>query len=636
MTRAVSILAGILAMLIGLVALAIILVWTTPIGMPLFDRVSRPIITSAVESSLGSEVTYGELAGDFPNTLVLSDVVLRQNGEIWLRVDQLSLVWRPLAFMGGEVSVESIALDTGALYALPKLPEQAEDQTEDGGGSLPDIAIESLVIDDFTVAEAVVGTEATLNAAGSLRYRDPQARIDLRLWTEERSDEITAEGVIGQDSVDVTLDVRGREDGLLARLAGAEGNVGFYGHAEGPYEDLRAAIAGDVGRYGAVRGELSGNARQVRSVTANISYEPGSFLPKNVQAALGDAVDLDADVTYADDELSAVVRNFSGAFGRIQGDVSGSLGEDPAGEVALSGELREEALAPYGAEALAGEFRLVGSGGEAGDGYAFEGRLRAGDLNLSVSDATNTPAVPFEGDVALDVAGLEIGPANLAPLIGRQILARASVRYTENGALTVRSLSASAGTTSGPYVTVGGGGSYGSADAAVAADVTVRANPAAIALFAPDVTAAGDVSLNADISGTTENLAVQAQADLPSGTFDGEAFPAGSVTADLRGLPKAPSGRVSLTSEEGTYEGQAEFETAGQVLSIKTFDIEAGPLDAEGEGQIHLDTLAGNLTLNADLGRESTILTGQTVGGTLSLQASFEENGGPVDLNIEA
>jgi translocation and assembly module TamB len=636
LTRALSTLAAFVAILVGLLVLAVVLIWTTPIGMPIFDRISRPIIENAVENALQSDIRYAELEGDFPGTLVLRDFEMRAEDETWLRFEQLTVEWRPMALLGGEIKIDTVTLEDGALLAMPPEGDDQPQDTESSGlPSIPDIRVDSLVIDGFTVSEQVAGVETTFSAAGSVRYREPRARIDLRAWTAERRDEIAIAGTVGTDEVDMTVDVRGDPNGLLASLVDADGPVGFYGHAEGPYDSLRATVTGEAGRYGALRGTLSGSARDARDMTADVVYRPGSFMPGNAREALGDEVVLDADISYAEDTVSADIRRFAGAFGDIEGTLSAGLGEETNASANLTGSLEASALAPYGAEALAGPVSLSAVVAERNEGYDLEGRLDAGQLRLRVREARSTHEVPFAGEVTAQVSGLDLGPGNLQPLLSRGAAATAAIRYNAEGEVIVRNLSASVGNTSGPYVTVGGRASYGTGAGEIDAAVTVRANPAAVALYAEDVEASGALTIDATVRGTPERLSIRADADIPAGQFGGEPFPAGVATADLSGLPAAPTGSVTLRSEGGVYSGEARIATNGDILEVPAFSLSAGPIEAEGEAAVNLKNLAGDLRLNADLGRNSQILTGQTVGGSIDLSASAEADGGPVSVELD-
>jgi translocation and assembly module TamB len=635
MRRALSITGWVvLGFLLTLIVTLVLLTQTT-LGTKLVDRFGKPVIQDIVEQQLGSTIDWDVLTGKLGSTLVIRDLELSQDGEVWAEAEHLTLEWKALDLLSGEIDITQIVLADGAFYRVPDIPEKEEQPQEESGlPNLPDIRLDNLTISDFVLSEEVVGDRYTLSLQGSGVYLDPRLTVNLQARTAERTDEVLVDLRFNDGVVDVDLSVLSDEGGVLSGLISAEGSTEMRARAQGPLENLEARLAARAGHYGEVTGTIGGSIDETDRVTVDLSYLPGPFLPEDAQAALGEEVILRANLQRDGDGGKALIDELTGAFGSIAGAVEASWGETLSAEAELAGRIEGAALEPYGAESFSGAFGLTAEGRETENGYAFSGELSAGTLKAAVADGQSTDEVPFSGEVDLALKGYELGDERIDLLLAEGVTLSADARYSTDGRVRASDLDATLGTTTGRRLRLTGEVAAGLEDEDLNASVRMVAGPQLVGLFAEGLELGGAVTLVADAEGSFDSFSAEGQADLPSGSIDGQAFPAGRLVADLSGLPAKPSGSVRLVSQDGSYDGQAAFVWENDTIRVPRLDLEAGGLSVEGSGRYDTAARAGQAQLRLDAEDGTTLITGQTLGGSLSIDAEVEPDLGPVNLSL--
>ncbi|NNU14948.1 hypothetical protein HK107_01250 [Parvularcula sp. ZS-1/3] len=644
MHRFLAIFFGTLSVLLGLVVLTVTVLWTTPLGIRLADGIARPIVKNVVEQQLGSDVEFAQLEGSFPGRIIIRDLQLTDEDGVWAKADRFVLEWNPLDLFGREIHVREIVLADAAFYRMPPMPEREPKEEEDGDDepsdppSLPDIRVDSFVVHDFVVGEALLGQPYTLSLISSGRYTDPKARLSLFAETNEGTDTIRVTAAFDGETVDLDASVESDQSGLISELIKAEAPTGVAIRASGPLEDLTADIAARAGVYGDLFGSVSGSVDEQDRLAATLTYEPGSFLPQEVLNALGPQVRLDGEFQYTGERASASIGSLSGAFGDIEGDLAVNLGDDLAGSAALTGTISPVALTSFGvedADAVTGAFRLNAEAATSDEQTEFNLDLASGSLSLTVEDGRTGPELPFEGSINLSASGLSLGIPQVDPLIESGIRAGANIRLTGQQVLNVGDLTAILGTQQGKRVTAEGRASYGLESGQVSADLNLRAGAKALAILAGTGSYQGPLSAIVRARGTTEALQLAVGADLPAGEIDTNSFAAGRLDVDLRGLPASPGGTVRLSSTDQSYRGEAAFSTAGKQLTVSTLTLFAEGLSVEGSAQANIETLAATADLTVDAGRSTTLISGQTIGGALDANVQIGPDLDPVFITAE-
>lgn len=650
MKRALTITGSLVVTLIGMLIAAIAVLLLTPLGMNLLDRFSRPVIEDVVRTQLGSEVSYAPLAGNLPGELVIRDLELSANGEVWAKADRFVLRWDPLDLLGNEVHIRDLVLADGALYAMPPEVEREEsDEAEDedsGDLSLPDIRVGDLVIHDFLVGEQIFGEEQIVTVHGGGLYRDERLRFRLGGRTEDGSDVVDIDAILDEEHIEADVVLVSRETGLVSRLIGAEGRTELRAKAAGPLTEIEAEIAGALGVYGNLTGALYGSVDDTSAIAATLTYEPGSFLPAEASALLGDSVTLDASGRYEGDTANLDIDDLTGAFGSIDGRIRAALGERRSAAAELQGTISDEAVTTLTSmqgegqsaavnsaiAAIAGPFSLDAEAEELGDGYVFSGTLSSGDVRLRIDNGRSTEEVPLSASVDLNATGLTLGDERLDPILSERLTASGAIQYTEAGAVSAEGLRVVAGSREGRRLMLTGSARFDTEAQRLASNVDLTAGPQTLALLLGRGTYASALTANVRATGVVDDLRVRLDAQLPGGQLDDISFSSGSLLADISGLPSSPSGNLTLRSQNDTYGGRAVISAAEDLLRVETLSFEAGTIAITGQGQANLAKGSGSAQLDVDAGRQSTLITGQSVGGTLSLDAEIQPENGPVNI----
>src|SRR3546814_8085368 len=80
------------------------------------------------------QLSIGEIAGAWPQSLVARNVVVSDNEGPWLTISAVEIGWRPWRLLDRTIDVERIELSEIALARLPAGPPEAE--SDEGGGEL--------------------------------------------------------------------------------------------------------------------------------------------------------------------------------------------------------------------------------------------------------------------------------------------------------------------------------------------------------------------------------------------------------------------------------------------------------------------------------------------------------------------
>ncbi|MBB4657600.1 translocation/assembly module TamB domain-containing protein [Parvularcula dongshanensis] len=635
--RALRWLGVLLVVLIALLLLAVFVLPKTDLGRGFLDRTARPIVEEQVRAQLGSDIDFAPLQGALPGELILEDVVLSENGEPWFTADRIRLDWSPLALIRRDIVVNELAIRAAELHRPPPpRPEQPQKlQEESGPLDLPSITVKRFVIDPLTIDEPVAGDRYVIEALASLDAagQDIAATIDLK--TASGSDTIALDVDYDPETLAADVTVTSREDGLIATLSRAEGPVTIRFDGEGPLASWGGQLDADVGGYGSAEARLTGDLRSLAAAKFEGTVRPGPVLPPIVSQITGDALTLNLSTLKEGEALSLRIDDARGRFGRLAGDVQLSSPAAETVEADLSGRLSETLMAEFGAVDLAGPVSLEAQADQTETGWTFDGNLQAGRLSAQVQDGSTGTEAPFQGTVTLRAPTFALGNDRLDPILAGGLRVRAAIDYRADGSLAVADIDARAGAEA-TRIAVTGNANYDTNTQGF--DAQVNANVAQDALGTLLGTGQYDGPLVADVaaSGTPQDAQVRLNAQLPAGAIEGAAFGTGSLRADFAGLPSAPDGRLTLTSTDGAYSGDVRLRQEGQTFVVDTLAFEGGGLRLTGEGRGNPETRAVSARFNLDAGTSTTLLTGQTVGGTADATVEIAPEGGPVAIDVAA
>ncbi|WP_031554955.1 translocation/assembly module TamB domain-containing protein [Parvularcula oceani] len=626
------------AVVLGLIVLLLLLVFVLPRtepGRQLLDTVARPQVEKAVRNSLGSDIDYARLGGTLPGELIIDDLVLSEDGEVWFSADRIRLEWSPLALLKRNIVVEELAVTRAELHAAPPpRPEQPEQEPQPL--NLPSLRVERLAVTPLIIDEQVLGQRYEINAEASAETLGQDIAAEAQIATTTRSDTVALSVDYDPERLIAELAVNGREDGLIATLIGAGGPVSVTLDGEGPLSQWRGELLADAARYGAADASLTGDLRSLQAASLEGSLRPGPGLPPIVQQVAGEALLLDVATRQEDGGLLIALQDVSGRFGEIEGTIRlASLSAERIA-VDLDGRLAEEVAGEFGADRIAGPLSLDAQAEQLSPGWAFAGTLAAPDLRLTIEEGRTTPGTLFSGLVAAQAAGLRVENPRLDPLLEQGLRANARIAYGDDGTVAVSGLDARLGRQDGGELRAQGAARYATESSRFTADLDVTAGANALQTLLGQGAFNGPLAASIDASGTPSDARARIEARIPSGELDGQAFGAGRLTADLSGLPTAPAGTARLVSEDGAYTGTLALRKTQDAILVDSLTFEGGDLSLEGDGRFAPETGAASARLALDAGEETTLITGQTIGGSAVLRLDLAAQQEALELALEA
>ncbi|MFN3433313.1 MAG: translocation/assembly module TamB domain-containing protein [Sphingomonas sp.] len=261
MTRWLRRIAGTLAALAGIVALALAIVDTDVGHRWVAQRIG------AIRTANGLSFAIGRIDGSLYGRAMLKDVRVRDLDGLLLQAPAVTLDWSPWLWLDNRLAIRRLAIPQATLFHAPHTRPSAR-----RGPILPDfdIAIGDLAIDRLVLARPVLGTERTARVRGHADIRHGHARVRLAaLVTGSDRLALRLDAEPNRDRFDLDVRAAGAAGGALARSLGSRralaldvGGAGSWtrwrGRAigrSGAVHALDLTLAADAGRY-ALAGEL--------------------------------------------------------------------------------------------------------------------------------------------------------------------------------------------------------------------------------------------------------------------------------------------------------------------------------------------------------------------------------------------
>ncbi len=402
--RAGAVMLGLAGLVLLLVALAIALLNIRPVRQALLD------VGLAQANNAGLALSVEDISGNWPSTLILENVSLRDDKGTWLTLPHASIEWRPLALWSGEVHIVALTVTGLDVDRAPESGAPAEEPASDTPFTLPRlpslpvaIRIDALTLDGARLGKALAGSDTRLNASGDLHWKGTDIDLNLRA---DRTDNVPGHIVAhiahdaGSGRGDLTLDVT---DGSSAKPG------------------LVAALTEDP-RFAGVTAKASGTMRE-GAMTGEMSVTAGRAIDARLAAhgLTGDETDitlsLDAQGRMIADAMEPVGARTVKAETRIGWDGARRLSlreiDVTAGALALTGDIETAGAAKGGVADIKGSGTIRGLDKLAGaDGNSFldamDWRLAAkADMDRMQADigefalASQDNELRFAGQVAL-------------------------------------------------------------------------------------------------------------------------------------------------------------------------------------------------------------------------------------------
>lgn len=323
----------ILALLVAAVILALT-VLNTPIGHRFVaDRIAQ------LRPENGLRIKIGRIEGSLYSRMTLRGLTLSDPKGTFLTVPVAELDWRPFNWFVSGLDIRQLIGRRGILHRVPEL--KPGDPNEPW---LPkfDIRVDRFRLDNFTVAEGVLGEKRRVDLFAKALKRDERAylRLDGNLGGTDHVHALL-DSFPERDRFDLDVDYRAPAGGLLAELLGARKDMRVRVLGDGRRSNWNGAfvVLYDKDRLAAFR--LTN--RDGRYGLLGQVY-PSQFVGGTAKGLLGDKVSLGASGTLADSVVDGTIR-LQGHAVDVNAKGAVDLGENAVKGLAIAGRLtRPDAL----------------------------------------------------------------------------------------------------------------------------------------------------------------------------------------------------------------------------------------------------------------------------------------------------
>ncbi|GAB4516634.1 MAG: translocation/assembly module TamB domain-containing protein [Amphiplicatus sp.] len=581
----------------------------------------RTLILTLIErelgAALGGEAEIGALDGAPPGLIVLRDLRAHAGGEPLLTVERIELDWRPLALLGRRVHAERLHVEGLRLLRAPPARERGEEELRapPWPPRFPRIAVDAFALVDARVDETLAGRPLRLDGAGALEMGGAAIKAQLSLSSEHDTDlvDLALDFDPAANRLFLDLVAASQADGAVATLAALDGPLFLEAKADAPADSFVMTVDGSLGGYGDVEARLGGDLAEMRSVRAEAAL---AFGPKLAALAreTGPRLELAATLRGEGERMMLAIERIGGAAGAVSGEVRwtnrrGRLAGLEAGlDASLADDYRPALQRWVGSHV---DFAMTAE--PRGDGYAVAADIDGATWSVDIREARTNLHDRFEGrvDVALEEDARRPGHFARAGAAGARVLVSDARIEAENMRLRL-----------GESSFDGDGALDLSADAFELAGAGALAADLAEA-FVEGLALSTPASFELEARGAFDRFEARLEADAPPASFGGEALPAATLSLDLAGLPRLPSGDITARRTDGR--GRAEIQLRSSLdgrISAPRVLVRGEAFRLHGDGSY--DPARGHVALDLDYEGEE----GATPWPGLALEGAFAISGG--------
>ncbi|RIV91444.1 hypothetical protein D2V17_03050 [Aurantiacibacter xanthus] len=189
----------------------------------------------------GMEIGIGEIDGSIYGNMVIRDLELRDPQGVFLTAPEVSVGWRPFAFINKHVDLRVLS---SPLITLKRLPEFAATPPSDAP-LLPDLDIDvgALRVDRLVIEAPVSGEQRVAQLRGKAHISDGRAQVTLNGETlavdgGAAGDKLALvlDAVPDQNKLELALDVDAPTGGMLAAMAGLDEGLTLKAKGQGNWD----------------------------------------------------------------------------------------------------------------------------------------------------------------------------------------------------------------------------------------------------------------------------------------------------------------------------------------------------------------------------------------------------------------
>lgn len=324
-----------IATLIALAALALLALNTGPGKRFIVDRLA------SFSTSSGLNFRAGRIDGSIYGRMLLHSVEVRDTQGAFLVIPELTIDWRPFAYVHSKIDVREFIAPTMTLLRKPALKAVPSDPS---APILPDIdlSLRKLDIGRLIVLPAITGQRHVVGIRGSAEIASGRAQI------EADAGALRAAGLAGGDKLHVKLDAvpAANRFGLDARLTAPVGGlVDSYGKLGKPLV-LTVSGQGDWANWhGTANGLLGVEQLANLAVTGSNGtfhttgdIRPGLILTGPASRLTEPAITIDLTTALADRKVDTHLKAGSSAFAMTAAGLI-DLGNAKFGNIHLDAQL---------------------------------------------------------------------------------------------------------------------------------------------------------------------------------------------------------------------------------------------------------------------------------------------------------
>ena len=255
----------------GLVVFVLVLV-VAGVIVGLDTRAGRNFVAGQIAGLTfenGMEISVGRIDGSIYGNMVIRDLEIRDPQGTFLTAPEVSVGWRPLAFLNNHVDLRVLS---SPLVTLQRLPEFAETPPSDAP-LLPDLDIDvgSLRVERFVAEAPVSGERRVAQLAGKAHIADGRAQVTLNGETlavdgGAAGDTIALvlDAVPEENRLELAVDVDAPTGGVITALAGLDEGLTIKAEGAGNWESWNGTLAADRAEGAVARLDLSARDGLVR------------------------------------------------------------------------------------------------------------------------------------------------------------------------------------------------------------------------------------------------------------------------------------------------------------------------------------------------------------------------------------
>ncbi|WP_137679777.1 translocation/assembly module TamB domain-containing protein [Aurantiacibacter suaedae] len=237
----------------GAVVLGVIVLLVAAVLIGLDTKAGRQFVAEQVAGlsfENGMEIGIGEIDGSIYGNMVIRDLEIRDPQGVFLSSPEVSVGWRPFAFINNHVDVRVLS---SPLITLERLPEFAETPPSDAP-LLPDLDIDigALRVDRLVVEAPVSGERRVAQLSGEAHIADGRAQVTLNGETlavegGAAGDKLALvlDAVPEENRLELALDVDAPSGGMIAALVGLDEGLALTAKGAGNWDQWDGQLTAD-------------------------------------------------------------------------------------------------------------------------------------------------------------------------------------------------------------------------------------------------------------------------------------------------------------------------------------------------------------------------------------------------------